>query len=68
MKAPHGCPVRRVDMITPRPGGAFLKLSCGHSNWEAGFNAHEQENVMQFGVGRPCLQAPCYQRQRAFAE
>jgi hypothetical protein len=47
-----------------RAQGAFLKLSCGHWNWEAGFTDRDFENIIHFSVERACL-GGCYQYQRA---
>lgn len=59
MTNPPGCPSRRVDEIQPTSNGAYLKLSCGHWLWEAGFSDNDFDNVTRFNVERPCL-GGCY--------
>lgn len=61
--APPGCPQRKVTAINREPGGATFTLSCGHRQWAAGW-----AGVTVDGYMRPCLQGPCYQRQRSFGD
>lgn len=63
MSNPPGCPMRDVVLISPVAGGAYLKLSCGHSNWLGGLQTRRgQEHLLPRKA--PCLQSPCYKVQR----